>query len=1000
MERRYIAFISYRHLPLEMETAKKLHRRIERYVVPKDLRKNGAKKLGLVFRDQDELPISSDLSSNIEQALDRSEYLIVVCTPDTCKSRWVLREISYFLEHHDRDHVLAILAKGAPEEAFPPQLTELRSEDGALVGSVEPLAANIVAPSRRKRNRLFHTESLRLLAVLVGCPYDALYRREMRYRRRRWGAAAGLCGAVAAAFIAMLLNRNAQIRAQLEQSQINESKTLAALSENAFREGDYDGAIASALQALPGEEMDRPYVPEAEYALSRELGLYRTGEMAYTRSIEQETTITALVMAPSGAVLATGDDYGTLRCWDCATGALLWQRQFAAVLPLAFLPERGVLCLTEGGTLLCGLEKGESLWERSDLGILHLVALSPEGNLGLCHCTDLPGGRSEARVVDLCTGQDLRSTSLPGDAHRYALSGALSEDGARAALLLRNTGEALGTLLIWGEDSVTEADAGLPASPGAQAYRGVFADDGALLLACDNHDGDSWLRRYDPGQQWEQTFQTVLDTEKVDLSSDDNRQQLAAVALLDCTGDTVAVGVKRDLYLLSSSDGEIRWHKSLSGRLLAGKLYDNACLWLTLDDGTITFCTESGLFSSDMGIDCFRSGYDLTLAALGDAYSGNPPAALVSQTAPQRVSLVGTRENEQMVQVAAYSGTISHTSLIASPSGEGVFALCQYPAGRAAEGIFMDTAEGSTRENLPLEPLEDLSDPGLLSLTEDGLLITPSGVLDTADGDYSPFAMGQTVQAVSNPDRSGVIHTAWVEKGTRLHLLLDGTETETAPCPEGTWSALEMGGCGYVLLREREGRYALYSPQGEWSYPDLPVGEQTLLALGCASPLLACWDGASLTIRQLEQGGEIVAAELPPATSRLLFAEGDSLLVCCSETGVLSILDAAEGSLLHRSEHAGEQIHFVPRKAACRVWSAEDGHRLLLCYDDLSRTGPVTIVIDRDAWACVGVFEDVGVYLPRRNWVLCTRMLDGIYLSPLHSRQEIIDLARSLCGAE
>ncbi len=29
MERSYIAFISYRHLPLEMATAKKLHRRIE-----------------------------------------------------------------------------------------------------------------------------------------------------------------------------------------------------------------------------------------------------------------------------------------------------------------------------------------------------------------------------------------------------------------------------------------------------------------------------------------------------------------------------------------------------------------------------------------------------------------------------------------------------------------------------------------------------------------------------------------------------------------------------------------------------------------------------------------------------------------------------------------------------------------------------------------------------------------------------------------------------------
>ena len=43
MEREYIAFISYRHLPLEMATAKKLHKRIEHYLIPKDLRKTGEK---------------------------------------------------------------------------------------------------------------------------------------------------------------------------------------------------------------------------------------------------------------------------------------------------------------------------------------------------------------------------------------------------------------------------------------------------------------------------------------------------------------------------------------------------------------------------------------------------------------------------------------------------------------------------------------------------------------------------------------------------------------------------------------------------------------------------------------------------------------------------------------------------------------------------------------------------------------------------------------------
>ena len=84
-------------------------------MIPKEVRRGGRKKLGLVFRDQDELPIANNLTENIRIALDHSEFLIVVCTPDTPHSEWVNREIAYFLEHHSRDNVLAVLAAGEPD---------------------------------------------------------------------------------------------------------------------------------------------------------------------------------------------------------------------------------------------------------------------------------------------------------------------------------------------------------------------------------------------------------------------------------------------------------------------------------------------------------------------------------------------------------------------------------------------------------------------------------------------------------------------------------------------------------------------------------------------------------------------------------------------------------------------------------------------------------------------------------------------------------------------
>ena len=116
MSKKYIAFISYRHKPLDKSVAVKLHQAIEHYVIPRGLRKDGRKNLGKVFRDQDELPVSNNLTENIFEALDNSEYLIVICTPDTPESVWVANEITYFLEHHDRNHVLAVLAAGQPEE--------------------------------------------------------------------------------------------------------------------------------------------------------------------------------------------------------------------------------------------------------------------------------------------------------------------------------------------------------------------------------------------------------------------------------------------------------------------------------------------------------------------------------------------------------------------------------------------------------------------------------------------------------------------------------------------------------------------------------------------------------------------------------------------------------------------------------------------------------------------------------------------------------------------
>src|SRR4051794_21123441 len=92
---RYAVFISYRHATVDRRWAKWLHRTLETYRVPRSLvRDRGVPaRLGRCFRDEEELPVSANLSAEIDKALVSSRFLIVVCSPRTPGSEWVNREV-------------------------------------------------------------------------------------------------------------------------------------------------------------------------------------------------------------------------------------------------------------------------------------------------------------------------------------------------------------------------------------------------------------------------------------------------------------------------------------------------------------------------------------------------------------------------------------------------------------------------------------------------------------------------------------------------------------------------------------------------------------------------------------------------------------------------------------------------------------------------------------------------------------------------------------------
>jgi MTH538 TIR-like domain (DUF1863) len=102
----YDAFISYSHA-LDGVLAPALQIGLERFAKPwyraRALR---------VFRDTTSLSANPGLWSSIEQALASSTWLVLMASPEAARSKWVNREVVWWLEHKSSQRVLVVLTEG------------------------------------------------------------------------------------------------------------------------------------------------------------------------------------------------------------------------------------------------------------------------------------------------------------------------------------------------------------------------------------------------------------------------------------------------------------------------------------------------------------------------------------------------------------------------------------------------------------------------------------------------------------------------------------------------------------------------------------------------------------------------------------------------------------------------------------------------------------------------------------------------------------------------
>ncbi len=351
----YDAFISYRHTELDKFVAENLHKQLEAFRLPGNISKNkkGRTKIERVFRDKDELPLTSNLEDPLMKALHSSEYLIVICSPRLRESLWCKKEIETFIGIHGREKVLAVLIEGEPEDAFPEALLYaeevIQNEDGTtetVRKELEPLAADIRGKNKKAMLKNLRVEILRLMAPMFSLSYDDLRQRhrERRFKRILTASLMGMLiclafGAVSTTMALRIQSQKEQIEKQNDeiiaktveikfqnQSLLkNQAVNLADESMRLLEAGDRVGAIQVAVSALTQYDgIDMPYTCKAQYALTQSLHVYDNGSYIKAQyQLETAGIIDFMLLSPNWEILLTYDNSNTLTIWDIESGSAL-----------------------------------------------------------------------------------------------------------------------------------------------------------------------------------------------------------------------------------------------------------------------------------------------------------------------------------------------------------------------------------------------------------------------------------------------------------------------------------------------------------------------------------------------------------------------------------------------------------------------------------------------------------------------------------------------------
>ncbi len=217
---KYFAFISYNEK--DMNWGKRLQKKLEHYRMPTTLcSQHGWKRTPLspVFFAPSDIR-AGGLSEELQDRLQASQHLIVICSPHSAQSQWVGKEIEYFHSLGRTGNIHFFIVDGVPHSIDP--ATECFNPVVNTLGLPEILGANIHEQVYRwpwlNKERAY----VQLVSKLLGVEFDTIWQRHKRLLVRRallWTAA--VLAVLAALFFVWRANQPFSTTMQLQEAQAN-----------------------------------------------------------------------------------------------------------------------------------------------------------------------------------------------------------------------------------------------------------------------------------------------------------------------------------------------------------------------------------------------------------------------------------------------------------------------------------------------------------------------------------------------------------------------------------------------------------------------------------------------------------------------------------------------------------------------------------------------------------------------------------------------------------